>query len=123
MGNRWTKKQLRNPEFKAKHQAMHRAWAKKHRDLRRRYSQRWYQQRRESQIGRSKPLICDIYGEPGLIVFDHCHKLGHPRGWLCNRCNLVLGNIDDDCDLLRKMIAYLTHHAAYQSPQLLLPGF
>ena len=82
------------------------------------------QRRQIAFIGRAKPEVCDICGEiGGRICADHCHKLGHPRGWLCERCNLVLGKVGDDSGLLRKMIAYLKQHAVYQSPQLALPGF
>lgn len=58
--------------------------------------------------GRPRPNVCDICGEGGgKIVFDHCHVHGHFRGWLCNRCNWVLGHAKDDPSLLRKMAEYL----------------
>lgn len=38
---------------------------------------------------------------------DHCHKTGHCRGWLCHRCNYVLGAVKDDVDVLRQLIRYL----------------
>ena len=79
--------------------------------------------------GRPRPAICDICGGnkggPGYhhgIVFDHCHQLGHFRGWLCDRCNKTLGAVEDDAGLLRKMIAYLERHKANTSRQLDLPG-
>jgi hypothetical protein len=120
----WTQRQrLFNPEYKAREQARQRAYAREHQAERMAYARKWEQQNRERLMGRKKPSICDICGEPSKqICFDHCHTNGHARGWICGRCNLVLGEIADNADLLRKMIAYLTQHSAYQSPQLCLPG-
>lgn len=39
---------------------------------------------------------------------DHCHKTGRVRGLLCHHCNLALGTVKDDVNILRKMIQYLT---------------
>lgn len=77
-------------------------------------------QRRENRLseiaGRPRPLICDICEKPNarrddVIVYDHCHKHGHFRGWLCDRCNSLLGWADDDAQLLRKMADYLDRTA------------
>jgi hypothetical protein len=43
------------------------------------------------------------------LSVDHDHRTGRVRGLLCNRCNIRLGMVDDDLELLRKMIDYLTH--------------
>ena len=79
----------------------------------------------ESLAGRSRPDVCDIcatnpFRKP--IAFDHSHKRGHFRGWLCGRCNVTLGYVEDDVQLLRKMIAYLERHAENHSPQLTIAG-
>lgn len=39
--------------------------------------------------------------------FDHCHKTGKPRGFLCQNCNLGLGFFKDSIERLRKAISYL----------------
>jgi hypothetical protein len=59
--------------------------------------------------GRPKPAHCELCGEKsGLaVVFDHCHKTGQFRGWICDRCNRVLGLVYDNPKLLRKMAKYL----------------
>jgi hypothetical protein len=86
---------------------------------RRRYNTEGYQQskaRRKARIeaelaavaGRPRPTVCDICNEPvKKTVFDHCHKHGHFRGWLCNACNKALGLAKDNPSLLRKMARYL----------------
>jgi hypothetical protein len=38
---------------------------------------------------------------------DHCHTTGKPRALLCNRCNMVLGQVDDDPELLKKLARYV----------------
>lgn len=72
-----------------------------------------YRARKEAEkialAGREKPSVCDICGPAaiGRIVFDHSHAHGHFRGWLCDRCNKVLGLMKDDPALLRSLAQYL----------------
>lgn len=62
----------------------------------------------EEMAGRPKPAACEICGSAkGRIAFDHCHRTGKFRGWICNGCNVVLGYVNDDPNHLRKLIAYL----------------
>lgn len=55
---------------------------------------------------------CEICGRiPGPTqrsnAFDHDHKTGEFRGWLCGRCNIGLGYFKDSTEALEKAIAYL----------------
>lgn len=74
--------------------------------------------RREQIAGRPKPESCEICGErengthATKIVFDHCHIQGHFRGWLCDRCNRVLGLIKDNAELAMNMALYLERDKA-----------
>jgi hypothetical protein len=72
--------------------------------------------KQESVIGRPRPLVCEVCQESGYgrgnkpnsgIVFDHCHATGRPRGWLCDRCNKMLGLSHDSPSLLRRLGEYL----------------
>jgi len=56
---------------------------------------------------RPKPETCEICGGIGKICFDHCHKTGRFRGWICSPCNLALGIVKDDISKLSEMIEYL----------------
>lgn len=54
-------------------------------------------------------------GKIRRLALDHDHSFakGDPRairGLLCLRCNLVLGQCQDDCDLLLACVAYLHTH-------------
>lgn len=64
--------------------------------------------RQEAQAGRPRPSACEICSEISeRVVFDHCHTGGHFRGWICDRCNRVLGSVKDDPNLLRKLATYV----------------
>lgn len=109
-------KQRLDPEFKASKAAYHK---------KRRANDRLLA-KRELITGRTRPEVCDVCGLPPNderdLHFDHDHQRGHFRGWLCRRCNIVLGQVADDVDLLRKLIAYLERTKVNTSPQLTLPG-
>jgi len=47
------------------------------------------------------------YGVKALAV-DHDHSTGVVRGLLCMRCNIVLGLVKDDTDILQSAIEYLS---------------
>src|SRR3990170_5510904 len=45
---------------------------------------------KEAVAGRKKPNKCEICNFAGRIQFDHCHKTGVFRGWICYQCNSAL---------------------------------
>lgn len=57
--------------------------------------------------GKKNPGKCDICGNDVRVAYDHNHKTGEFRGWLCINCNTILGLAHDNPDLLQKLIEYL----------------
>lgn len=66
-----------------------------------------YLSTKEELAGRKKPDSCEICGAMSVIHFDHDHKTGKFRGWICRRCNLVLGMVKDNQELLVDLSNYL----------------
>lgn len=64
----------------------------------------------ESQAGK-----CAICGSTGKgkgqafrpLCIDHDHQTGTVRGLLCDKCNLGIGNFNDDTSRLQSAVAYL----------------
>ena len=61
---------------------------------------------RESQAGRCAICRKEDSSESGLVV-DHDHRTGRVRGLLCNGCNVGLGFLQDDHEVLTAAAAYL----------------
>lgn len=51
--------------------------------------------------------VCEICGGSTRMAYDHNHKTGEFRGWLCMKCNTALGLVGDKVETLEKMIEYL----------------
>jgi hypothetical protein len=57
----------------------------------------------------NKCAICLQEDKGKRLAVDHCHKTGRIRGLLCGNCNLALGLLQDNPDLLNKAAAYLKY--------------
>ena len=40
-------------------------------------------------------------------VLDHCHLTGKLRGFICNKCNVAIGGLNDDPILVRKALEWI----------------
>ena len=67
----------------------------------------------EKIAGRKRPERCEICGSKRTIVFDHDHETGKFRGWICDRCNKILGLAKDDINLLNFLISYLKNSSQF----------
>ena len=80
----------------------------------------------ETMAGRPRPEFCEACGglpDKGKSMhFDHCHRHGHFRGWICRECNLILGHAKDEPARLLKLIAYIKRTQPGALPQLNLAG-
>ncbi len=61
-----------------------------------------YQERFEKQNGLC--VICGKAQPNKRLSVDHCHETGKVRGLLCSKCNYVLGNSNDNPNILRRAI-------------------
>lgn len=106
-----------------KKQKYYRDWAKKNRAYLAVYKAQWgkdnprdrldeQRARLEKKAGRPRPEFCECCGGPEtakgkVINFDHNHRTGAFRGWLCSSCNKILGLAKDDPTRLMKLATYL----------------
>ena len=92
-----------NPEAQ---KVRNREWAERQRAL------------KDSLATRPRPDACELCGRTDLrIVWDHCHDSGTWRGWLCDHCNVALGMVDDNPELLRLMADYVEAHHESRTAQ------
>jgi hypothetical protein len=54
----------------------------------------------------------DLLSRHNGLYIDHCHKTGKVRGLLCMSCNRLLGNCNDNIDILKSSILYITEFGA-----------
>lgn len=81
----------------------------------------WKARSKEERAGRPKPEICEVCGSGGAIMFDHDHKTGQFRGWICRGCNTALGHTRDSIEVLSKLIIYLQDSQNNQTPSFITP--
>lgn len=64
-------------------------------------------------------FVCSICKEPETrllsgklkrLAVDHCHTTNAIRDLLCTRCNVFIGSVKENINLLHEMIAYLNRH-------------
>ena len=60
----------------------------------------------------NKCAICgdDNGGSVRRFSVDHDHENGNVRGLLCRGCNVGIGNLKDDVEILEKAIEYIRKH-------------
>lgn len=51
--------------------------------------------------------ICPICQKDKQVVYDHDHKTGLFRNWICSNCNLMLGHSFDNTETLERAVNYL----------------
>ena len=73
------------------------------------FTQELFDQRLKEQNNKCAICSCDfnetIYMKKKSA--DHCHNKNIPRGILCRKCNVLLGNSNDNIEILKNAISYL----------------
>ncbi len=55
-----------------------------------------------------QPERCECCGKDNTkLVLDHCHDTETVRGWLCNPCNVAIGNLGDTLEGVMRAARYL----------------
>lgn len=67
--------------------------------------------------GQPETKVHNISGRVQRLSIDHDHKTSVVRELLCARCNLVLGNCDDNINILQSCIDYLKKHSQPSLPK------
>ena len=66
-----------------------------------------------NSILKSQNGVCAVCGKieryknRKYLSVDHNHNTGEVRGLLCGDCNVAIGYVNEDVEILRKMIIYL----------------
>ena len=113
-----SQKAEKNPNWKGgiskDRNAYTRAWQKAHPQFK-----EYQRLRHASKMGQMADYPrtdnCEICGIPEkdlkkILCYDHDHNTNKFRGWLCSRCNLLLGQIEGNLELSTKMVEYLEKH-------------
>lgn len=113
-----------------KHNARQKVWREKNSYEHRKNGREWYLNNKERvkdlalqrefgitleeyhNIMEKQNHRCAICGEPPevdqrLFSVDHDHETGKVRGLLCRGCNVGIGNLKDDPEILMKAILYI----------------
>lgn len=51
--------------------------------------------------------VCAICGELTKLHVDHSHVTNKVRGLLCHNCNVAIGHLKDDPDIIKKAYEYI----------------
>jgi hypothetical protein len=105
---------VKQREYRARHPDRAKAssakwYAKKGKEYGRKHTQEYRSRKRAARTSRPMPPLCEVCARPSArrLCWDHDHKTGKFRGWLCNKCNTALGQVDDNSTILSALINYL----------------
>lgn len=58
-----------------------------------------------------RPPECEVCHKVCKTFYDHNHDTGEFRGWLCSSCNLALGYVYDNPEILRSLADYIDRNS------------
>ena len=72
------------------------------------YNQSLYVRLRKKQTPPDPGTPCECCGIVGAtLCWDHDHKTGKHRGWICSNCNTGIGKLGDNVEGVQKAVDYL----------------
>lgn len=57
---------------------------------------------------------CSVCSSTDKLCIDHCHTTKIVRGILCHSCNVALGHLRDDPEIIKKLLAYVEDSLQFQ---------
>jgi hypothetical protein len=129
-------KRATDPAYAERQRRASSDWRKKNPERHRQLSRRWHSENpgRISAARTARTLnisidlvltmrrpgnVCEVCGKvpqgkgaQGTLHIDHDHVTGRIRGALCHNCNHAIGQVKDNPDTLRALIAYLERNRA-----------
>lgn len=125
-----SKRSRSKPGYKERTKVYQKAWSERNRPRLREMSREYYQNRKDvvrdqnlqKNVGITlneyysmliiQNYVCALcYSDSGikgkLFAVDHNHETGKIRGLLCRGCNVGIGNLKDDPDLLNRAVGYI----------------
>ena len=108
--------QPRKSELQRKRRAENPAQWRLYKDQNAIYQKNYSLKKLETIAGRPCPELCECCGRPetmarqARLTFDHDHRTGRFRGWICHSCNTVLGRVEDDTFILIMLMSYLVRN-------------
>jgi hypothetical protein len=110
--NSYIRDRMKRPDVAAKRKAFDSSLPRLNRQ------NRSYAYRKYGEVGvlldeiRSAPnAVCMTCGRPprgkARLCIDHNHATGEARGVVCSDCNIILGKVDEDPAVLRRLADYL----------------
>lgn len=94
----------KGPEAIARYNRKHQVWA--HGITLEQYDAMFESQNGVCAICGKEETACNQYGVRRLAI-DHDHRTGEVRGLLCSRCNMGIGYLQDDIEILLNAADYL----------------
>lgn len=62
-----------------------------------------------TNLSPERPELCECCCRKTRTMYvDHCHDTMVFRGWICQACNVGIGNLGDNLDGVLKAVAYLS---------------
>jgi len=115
--SKWNKEYYQRPEIKLKiRRYQQRPEVRRKRNIRKRE----YKMLKVYNITQSEfdEIIINQHGKCAICqkqlikaCIDHCHKTSKVRGILCRNCNLGLGLLEDNVEILQSAIKYLNNNS------------
>lgn len=99
-----------NPEKKRERS---RAWREKNKEKMfeyRRHQKYGVSPEKQRQMLDDQDHLCAICKKREKLQLDHCHKTKKVRAFLCRGCNLGIGHLGDDVQVLIEAARYLLQH-------------